>query len=146
MRVKSGTDSKSRVEYRGGGGDTGRHSSSSSVSSVRPSFDFALEEVEIYDLLDRLDVIAEKLSVFPAARLIAEYRSVMAEIIKSVLNGFNLKRDLRWRKTSRTTFVTIERAEAALDELEEAIMQEGDRSRAISLMEEIKGCLISLLF
>ena len=32
-----------------------------------------------------------------------------------------------------------------MEELEDAFRREGDRSRAVALMEEIKGCLISLL-
>jgi hypothetical protein len=42
-------------------------------------------------------------------------------------------------------FVLIERTESALDELEELILREGDRARVLDLMEEIKGCLISIL-
>ena len=104
-----------------------------------------MEESEIRVLLDRLDAIAAKLSVFPAERLISEYRLVLTELLRRAMKGFSLRRDLRWRKSDRTMFVTIERAEAAMEKLEDAFRREGDRSRAIALLEEIKGCLISLL-
>ena len=45
-----------------------------------------------------------------------------------------------------STYVTIERVESAMAELEEVFRQESGRTRALQLMEEIKGCLISLLF
>lgn len=147
MRVKGGTGAESRVEKGGTGGGTGRHLSGAlSVSASAPSFGVALEALEVRELLDRLDIVASKLSVFPAERLIVEYRFLLTELLKLAMKGFSLRRDLRWKKTNRTTFVTIEKAEEDLEELEEVFREEGDRTRAIALMEEIKGCLISLLF
>ena len=135
MRVKrSGEGTKGRVEYGAGGG--GRHPAVPGTVSAGPSFALAMEETEVRALLDRLDAVAARLSVFPAERLISEYRSILTEL---------LRRDLRWRKTDRTMFVTLERAESAMEELEDAFRREGDRSRAIALLEEIKGCLVSLL-
>ena len=145
MRIKRGGEgAKGRVEY---GGDGGRRSSpaAGAVVSVLPSFSLAMEEMEVRALLDRLDAIAAKLSVFPAERLILEYRSILTELLGRAMKGFSLRRDLRWRKTDRTMFVTIARAEDAMEKLEAAFRREGDRSRAIALLEEIKGCLISLL-
>ena len=143
MRVKRGGEgTKNRVEY--GPGSGGRSLSAAPVAAA-PSFGLAMEESEIRVLLDRLDAIAAKLSVFPAERLISEYRLVLTELLRRAMKGFSLRRDLRWRKSDRTMFVTIERAEAAMEELEDAFRREGDRSRAIALLEEIKGCLISLL-
>ncbi len=43
-------------------------------------------------------------------------------------------------------FIFIEKTEGALSELEEGLIREGERTRLLMLMEEIKGCLISLLF
>jgi len=106
----------------------------------------AMAELEVRELLDRLDAIASKLSLFPAERLLLEYRDILKELLARVMKGFSLKRDLMWRRTSRSTYVTIERAEAAMDELEDAFRQESGRTKALQLMEEIKGCLISLLF
>ena len=145
MRVKGGTDGK--VEARGGGG---REHSSHAVPSARPSFGASIEDamadLEVRELLERLDAIASKLSLFPAERLIVEYKLVVKELLARVVKGFSLKRDLQWRRTSRSTYVIIEKTEAAITELEEAFRQEGGRTRALQLMEEIKGCLISLLF
>ena len=138
-----GPSPKPRVEYGGGGG---RHSNAAgAVASVSPSFDMALEATEIEELLDQLDDLSSRLSVFPAVRLVAEYRSVLTELLRRAMRGFHLKRDLRWRKSDRKMYVTIERVEEAMDELEEAFQYEGDRTRALALMEEIKGCLISIL-
>ena len=146
MRVKGGTDGK--VEGRGGSSD--RHSSTQAVLSVQPSFrssvDNAMAELELRELLDRLDAAASRLSLFPAERLLIEYRSIVKELLARVVKGFSLKRDLQWRRTTRSTYVTIEKTEAALAELEETFLQESGRTRALQLMEEIKGCLISLLF
>ncbi|MCL2010644.1 MAG: DUF327 family protein [Synergistaceae bacterium] len=146
MRVKGGTDGK----IEGRGGDSGRHHSPQVASTERPSFGASVEEAmsefEVRELLGRLDAVASKLSLFPAERLLLEYRLILKELLARVMKGFNMKRDLKWRRTSRSTYVTVERAEAAMDELEEAFRQESGRTRALQLMEEIKGCLISLLF
>ena len=146
LRVKpggGGTTAGPRVEYGSGGG---RHAApSSAVASSAFSFDAAREATEIEELLDHLYDISARLSVFPAARLIEEYRSVLAQLLHRAMQGLRIKRDLRWRKTDRKMYVTIERAEEAMDELEEAFLYEGDRTKALALMEEIKGCLISLL-
>ncbi len=109
------------------------------------SFESAMEAAELEDLLDQLYELSDKLSVFPGGRLIAEYRSVLNELLKRATKGLRIKRDMRWRKTDRKMYVTIERAEQAMDELEEAFLYEGNRTKALALMEEIKGCLISLL-
>lgn len=144
MRVKrSGEGAKGRVEYGGGGG--GRSASAPGSVAAPAPFGLAMEESEIRVLLDRLDAVSARLSVFPAERLIAEYRSILTDLLRRAMKGFSLRRDLRWRKTDRKMFVTIERAEAAMEELEDAFRREGVRSRAIALLEEIKGCLISLL-
>ena len=70
---------------------------------------------------------------------------MLHELLKRAAKGLRIKRDMRWRKTDRKMYVTIERAGQAMDELEEAFKYEGDRTKALALMEEIKGCLISLL-
>ena len=145
MRVKRGSDGK----VEGGSGGLSRHSSSQAIS-VRPSFNVSMEnamdEIEVRDLLERLNVLAENLSIFPAERTLIEYKSILKELLARAMKGFSLKRDLKWRRTDRNTYVTIERVESALSELEEVFQQEGGRTQALQLMEEIKGCLISLLF
>ena len=147
IRIKqgggSGPAAQSRVEY---GGSGGHHLSPSAVvPEAATSFDAAMEATEIEALLDHLYDLSARLSVYPASRLIEEYRAVLTELLRRATQGLRLKRDLRWRKTDRKMYVTIERAEKAMDELEEAFLYEGDRTKALALMEEIKGCLISLL-
>ena len=104
-----------------------------------------MESSELEDLLDRLYELSDRLSVFPGGRLIEEYRNVLTELLKRAAQGLRIKRDMRWRKTDRKLYITIERTEQAMEELEEAFKYEGDRTKALALMEEIKGCLISLL-
>ncbi|MBQ7154583.1 MAG: DUF327 family protein [Synergistaceae bacterium] len=136
--------SQPRVEY--GGSHTGSHTApANAVASSAFSFDAAMESTELEDLLDQLYELSDRLSVFPGGRLIEEYRQVLTELLKRATKGLRIKRDMRWRKTDRKMYVTIERAEKAMDELEEAFIYEGNRTKALALMEEIKGCLISLL-
>ena len=135
---------QTRIEY--GGSHTGTHTApADAVTSSAFSFDAAMESTELEDLLDQLYELSDRLSVFPGGRLIEEYRSVLTELLKRAAKGLRIKRDMRWRKTDRKLYVTIERAEKAMDELEEAFIYEGNRTKALALMEEIKGCLISLL-
>ena len=135
--------SQPRVEY---GGSSGHQASPADpVASSAFSFESAMESSELEDLLDQLYELSDRLSVFPGGRLIEEYRAVLTELLKRATKGLRIKRDMRWRKTDRKMYVTIERAEKAMDELEEAFLYEGNRTKALALMEEIKGCLISLL-
>ena len=136
--------SQPRIEY--GGGSSGHTASpANAVASSAFSFDAAMESSELEELLDRLYELSDRLSVFPGGRLIEEYRNVLHELLKRAAQGLRIKRDMRWRKTDRKMYVTIERAGKAMEELEEAFLFEGNRTKALALMEEIKGCLISLL-
>lgn len=136
--------SQPRVEY--GSSNTGHHTEPASpVSTSAFSFESAMESTELEDLLDQLYDLSDRLTVFPGGRLIQEYRNVLTELLRRAAKGLRIKRDMRWRKTDRKLYVTIERAEKAMDELEEAFAYEGNRTKALALMEEIKGCLISLL-
>lgn len=146
LRVKQGLGGGSATKAPvGAGGGGGRHAAPAGAVSSVNSFEAALESSELEQLLDRLYDISDRLSVFPSGQLLAEYRSVLTELLCRAMQGLRIKRDLRWRKTDKKMYVTIERTEAAMDELEEAFLYEGDRTRALALMEEIKGCLISLL-
>ncbi len=143
-RGGGGEPAQPRVEF--GSSSTGHHAEpASNISASGFSFESAMEAAELEDLLDQLYELSDKLSVFPGGKLIAEYRSVLNELLKRATKGLRIKRDMRWRKTDRKLYVTIERAEQAMDELEEAFLYEGNRTKALALMEEIKGCLISLL-
>ena len=136
--------SQPRVEY--GSSNTGHHTEpANAITSSAFSFDAAMESTELEDLLDQLYELSDRLTVFPGGRLIEEYRSVLTELLRRAAKGLRIKRDMRWRKTDRKMYITIERAEKAMDELEEAFIYEGSRTKALALMEEIKGCLISLL-
>ncbi len=133
-----------RVEY----GSNNNHSSTTPANAVASSafsFEAAMEATELEDLLDQLYELSDRLSVFPGSRLIEEYRSVLTELLRRAAQGLRIKRDMRWRKSDRKMYVTIERAQDAMEELEEAFKFEGNRTKALALMEEIKGCLISLL-
>jgi uncharacterized protein YaaR (DUF327 family) len=145
VKVKRSTDGK--VESSGGG--SRRHTSAEAVSRAHPSFEASItdmtEEIEIRELLERLDAAAAKLSVFPAERLLVESQAVIGERLARAMKDFNLQRDLKWRRTDRSTYVLVGKAETALAELEDIFRQEGGRTRMLQLMEEIKGCLISLL-
>lgn len=146
LRVSGGGEgaaSKPRVEY-GGGGGRGSPAPAHAVNQVF-SFDDALEASEIEDLLDQLYDVSARLSSYPSTSLLAEYRSLLGELLSRAMQGFRIRRDMRWRSSDRRMYVTIERARQAMDELEDAFLYEGDRTKALSLMEEIKGCLISLL-
>lgn len=140
IQIKRGTgESPPRIEY-------GSHNTASeSVKSFACNFDSAIISAELEELLDRLYELSDKLTIYPGGRLISEYRSVLQELLKRASQGYRIKRDMRWRKTDRKMYVTIERANKAMDELEEAFSYEGDRTKALLILEEIKGCLISLL-
>ena len=147
---RSGGNSPSsapQTRIESGSSSTGYHSSpADAITSANPfSFESAMESSELEDLLDRLYELSDRLSVFPGGRLIEEYRNVLTELLKRAAQGLRIKRDMRWRKTDRKLYITIERTEQAMEELEEAFKYEGDRTKALALMEEIKGCLISLL-
>ncbi len=132
-----------RIEY---GSSGGHHTDPASPVEMSPfSFDAAMEATELEDLLDQLYDLSDRLSVFPGIQLVKEYRSVLHELLKRAAQGLRIKRDMRWRKTDRKLYITIEKAEKAMDELEEAFIYEGNRTKALAIMEEIKGCLISLL-
>lgn len=135
--------SQPRIEYGGHSGSS--PTPANAITSSAFSFEAAMESTELEELLDRLYELSDKLSVFPGGRLIAEYRQVLHELLKRAAQGLRIKRDMRWRKTDRKMYVTIERAGKAMEELEEAFLYEGNRTKALALMEEIKGCLISLL-
>ncbi len=137
----SNNDSPPRIEYSGH--STGNASGTANASAL--SFDSIIISAELEELLDRLYELSDKLTVYPGGRLISEYRSVLGELLKRASQGFRIKRDMRWRKTDRKMYITIQRANTAMNELEEAFSFEGGRTKALQLLEEIKGCLISLL-
>ncbi|MDR0649151.1 MAG: DUF327 family protein [Synergistaceae bacterium] len=128
------------------GGRSGTGKAVGGVLEPQETFAEVAEDMESRMLIDELESIGLRLSRFPTAALLARYRELVRMALEKVRNGTRIKRDFKWRRTERSMFVVIERTEEALDEMDEALLREADRTRLLSLMEEIKGCLISLLF
>jgi Uncharacterized protein conserved in bacteria len=128
----------------------GRNASGSAVSGAAgaPGATFAEveQEMEVRALLAELDDIGGQLSRHPSTALVGRYKELVRIVLEKARNGMKIRREFKWRRTERSMFVTIERTEDALVELDEALSREGDRTRLLSLVDEIKGCLISLFF
>ena len=120
--------------------------SATGVSPVQGTFAEVAMDIEVRLLIDELDEIGAQLSRFPTGTLLARYRELVGMLLGRARGNVRVRRDFKWRRTERSMFVVIERVEEALLELDEILVREGDRTRMLSLMEEIKGCLISLLF
>ncbi len=110
------------------------------------AFSASLEDAEIRELLERLNLLGKKLSLFPAEALLLQYRKLVAELMRRAVAGLRVRRDMKWRRGDRNFFVIVERTESMLDELDEIFQREGERTKMLQIMEEIKGCLFSLLF
>lgn len=120
--------------------------SATGVSPVQGTFADVAMDIELRLLIDELDDIGSQLSRFPTGLLLGRYRELVGLLLDKARDNVRVRRDFKWRRTERSMFVVIERVEDALSELDDALIREGDRTRMLSLMEEIKGCLISLLF
>ena len=136
------------VQHSGGARGTaaGAVSGAGGAASV---FSEVVEDMETRQLLAELDDLGAQLSRFPTGVLISRYRELVRMVLRKVRNGMQIKRDFKWRRTERSMFITIERTEdllSELDELGEVLGREADRTKMLSLIDEIKGCLISLLF
>jgi uncharacterized protein YaaR (DUF327 family) len=116
------------------------------TSAHQETFAEVAWDMEAQQLIAELDDIGGQLSRFPTSVLLGRYRELVKMVLEKVKNGMHIKREFKWRRTERSMFLTIERTEDAIEELDDALSREGDRTRLLSLMEEIKGCLISLLF
>ncbi len=145
MRVKKAT------EETLGGGEFGRaikrdgHGPADGAKAA-PVFTASLEDAELRELLERIDAVGRKLTVFPAEALLLQYKKLVAEALRRAVNGLRVRRDMKWRMGDRNFFVIVERTDSLLGELEAAFTREGERVRTHRIMEEIKGCLFSLLF
>jgi len=104
-----------------------------------------MEDAEIGELLKRLDSISYKLSMFPTEKMMYEYKCIVGELMRRSMSAYHLRKDLRWRRSDKNLYVTIEKIESDLNELDEVFQREGLKTRGLYLIEEIKGCLISLL-
>jgi uncharacterized protein YaaR (DUF327 family) len=121
----------------------------SGVHGAEKTFAEITEDMELQMMVAELDEIGTALSRYPASALLARYRKLVRMALDRIKNSTRVKREFKWRRTERSMFMVIERAEDALAELEtlESVLErERDRTRMFSLIDEIKGCLISLLF
>ncbi|MDR1516222.1 MAG: DUF327 family protein [Synergistaceae bacterium] len=132
--------------FLSGGGKGGANRAVSGVSQLSETFAEVADDMESRMLIDELESVGLQLSRFPTTALLSRYRELVRMALEKVRGGMRIKRDFKWRRTERSMFVVIERTEDALDEMDDALLREGGRTRMLSLMEEIKGCLISLLF
>lgn len=105
-----------------------------------------VDDVESRQLIDEIDEIAAQMTKFPTATLVRRYRELVGMALDKVRSGMQIRREFKWRRTERAMFITIEKTEGLLDDLEGVLMREGDRARSLALVDEIKGCLISMLF
>jgi uncharacterized protein YaaR (DUF327 family) len=147
VKVSSSTKNKT--------GETAAHAASGRGQGVtvtgarqapQTTFVEVARDMEAHLLIAELDDIGAQLSRFPTSVLLGRYRDLVRMVLERMRSGMHIKREFKWRRTERSMFLTIERTEDALEELEEALTKEGGRTRLLLLMEEIKGCLISLLF
>jgi uncharacterized protein YaaR (DUF327 family) len=124
----------------------GKKDTSKGVAAVQETYADVAEDMDARLIIDELESIGLQLSRFPTSALLSRYRALVRLALEKVKNGTRLKREFKWRRTERSMFVVMERTEEALEEMDEALLRESGRTRMLSLMEEIKGCLISLLF
>ena len=121
----------------------------SGAQGTEKTFAEITEDMELQVMMEELDAIGAALSRYPASALLGRYRKLVKMALGRIKNSTRIKREFKWRRTERSMFMVIERAEDALAEigtLESALERERDRTRILSLIDEIKGCLISLLF
>ncbi|NLM70896.1 MAG: DUF327 family protein [Synergistaceae bacterium] len=144
MRVKK----SSKETFTGGEfGKTGKKEGGHSAGRpVAPVFSASLEDAEIRELLASLDAVGRKLSIFPAEALLQQYRKLVSEALRRAVSGLRVRRDMKWRMGDRNFFVIVEKTDSLLNDLEAALAREGERARMHRILEEIKGCLFSLLF
>lgn len=147
MKVSNAAKRKTDGAAQFAGGAKGsRGAPVSGVSPSRETFADVAEDLEVRQLLDELDSVGAQLSRFPTGVMLAKYRELVMMALNRVRNNMQVRREYKWKRTERAMYVIIERAEGALDEMDEALVREGERTRILSLVDEIKGCLISLLF
>lgn len=129
------------------GGNKGSNQASrmSAPSPTSTTFTLSMTDAETSELLKQLDALTRKLSMFPTERVMYEYRCLVGELMRRSMRAYQLKKDMRWRRSDKSLFVTIEKIESDLNELGEVFQREGLRTRGFSILEEIKGCLISIL-
>ena len=114
MRVKkTSKETLSGGEFSKTSKRSGQLPSRESTASV---FSASLEDAEIRDLLDRLDIIGRKLSIFPAEALLIQYRKLVSELVRRAVAGLRVRRDMKWRRGDKNFFVIVEKTDSMLDE------------------------------
>lgn len=103
-----------------------------------------MEGQEVQLLLSEMDEIAEQLFRFPSRKLLQHYRLLTGKIMYLAEQKYHINRKFNWKRGGNTVMVTIEKTESLLDELEVILTREGERTRLYEVLEEIKGCVISL--
>jgi len=146
MKVSGAARRKTENAAQSAGGAKGSWGSASGVVPAQETFAEIAEDVEARRILDELDALGAQLSRYPAGMLLARYRELVMMALDRVRRNMQTRREYKWKRTERAMYIIIERVEGALDEMDEALNREGERTRLLSLIDEIKGCLISLLF
>ncbi|MDR3076153.1 MAG: YaaR family protein [Synergistaceae bacterium] len=121
----------------------------SGASEATRSFAEVTENFELQAIISDLDTVGAAMSRYPTSTLLRQYKELVRQALARVKNGSRIKREFKWRRTERSMFMVIERTEEALGEIEElesALERERERTRILSLIDEIKGCLLSLIF
>jgi uncharacterized protein YaaR (DUF327 family) len=148
MKVGRTSKLKSGETPAHSGRSAGRASSVLGASGAGGTFADVAGAVEARAIIEELEALGSLLSRFPTSALLGRYKELVRMALARVKDGMRVKREFKWRRTERSMFMVIERVEEALSELEElesALGRESERTRMFSLIDEIKGCLISLL-
>ena len=104
---------------------------------------FSTSEIEI--LLQEVESLSRQLFCFPSKTLLAKYRESVQMVLYKAEEKLKLRKDYKWRRTNRSVYITIEKTEKFLDEIEAVLTRAGERNRLSKLLDEVKGCLISLM-
>lgn len=108
-------------------------------------FDGYIDREEINSLLRELDDLGMALSRYPSKELIHKYRLLVRQIIALILEKLRVKREYGFSSRSNKIYTIVERTESSLSMLEDALNKEREKIVILNIIEEIKGCLISLL-
>ena len=149
MKVSGAPKFKAGEAAARSGGAEARAGAVSGVSGVNETFAEIAENMELQAIISELDAIGAAMSRYPTPVLLRRYKELVRQALIRVKNGMRIKREFKWRRTERSMFMVIERTEEALSEIEElesALERERERTQILSLMDEIKGCLLSLIF
>jgi len=112
---------------------------------VSKTFDSVFSTSEVEVLLQEVDNLSRHLFLFPSKTLLGKYREAVQLVLYKAEERMKLRKDYKWRRTNRSVYVTIEKTEKLLEEIEVVLTRAGERNRLSRLLDEVKGCLISLM-